>query len=154
MKYQERTRILPHEMHIKKNQDLQGMWKPSSLDSGLSMSLSSLMLWAQRGHDVYMGSGVIVELDLVVQAVTREQSTVTMAVVGPRKVITRLVGHEKLRVKSPESLHVVATAIAGIWKTIDMVAEHWIVIALMEAGNGTMVTVGPPTVTGILIGVK
>jgi len=101
-----------------------------------------------------MGSGVIVELDLVVQAVTREQSTVTMAVVGPRKVITRLVGHKKLRVKSPESLHVVATAIAGIWKTIDMVAEHWIVIALMEAGNDTMITVGPPTVTGILIGVK
>lgn len=101
-----------------------------------------------------IGSGSVVELDPVVQDMTREQSTVAMTVVGPRKVNTRAVGHVKLKVTSSSLVQVVATATAGVAKTIDVVAGQSIVIAPVAAGNVTVVIVAPGTVIGILMGVK
>lgn len=97
---------------------------------------------------------MVVELAPVVQAVTREQSTVATAVAGPRKVRTRVVGQAKFNVRAALLVQVVATATAGVAKTMDVVAGHWMVMAPVEAGNVTVVIVALGTVMGIPMGVK
>ncbi len=101
-------------------------------------------------------SGVVVEEESalpVLQDVTREQSTETMAVVEARKVTTLVVGQTKLKVIETESVHVVLTAIGGVAKTMDVLAGQEMVIAPVVAGNVKVVTVALGAVTGTPIGV-
>ncbi len=85
---------------------------------------------------------------------TREQSTVARTVAGPRKVKTRVVGQAKFKVNFTESVHVVATAIGGVAKTMDVVVGQEIVTAPVEAGNVKVVTVALGIVTETPMGVK
>ncbi len=67
---------------------------------------------------------------------------------------TRVVGHPKFNVRWVESVQVMATATAGVAKTMDVVAGQSIVMAPVKAGNVTVVTVAPGTVMVIPMGVK
>lgn len=100
-----------------------------------------------------MGSGVVLEVVAVLQDVTREQSTETAAVVGPRKDTTLVVGQTNSKVTGTVALHVVATAMAGVLNVIVVVAGQDIVMAPVEAGNVKVVTVALGTVTGMPMGV-